>query len=477
MLNDSKQVWQRRYDVFNQAVNQAMLPKWRSQAKQKLTEIDQEQAALKLWLADWQSRQITLLNKIDDGQTSRGIEQQRDAVKQILASLQALHNALENSRRLHNKLIDEINIRTSQRSLREWVELALNYQIYQNMVLDWCYAFATALTTFLLLYFLRWILILRLKRLEKPSKASLINAFLSVIQRANSFFFLMLAVFAASQLLTLTTATQTTISNLTKVATVFQVAVWASSFVSAWVFRILARRTKGDGASMSALSIFNFSSQVIVWSIALLLILQNFGIDVTALVAGLGIGGVAIALALQRILGDLFSSFSIVLDKPFVVGDFIIFDDFLGSVEHIGIKTTRIRSLSGEQIICANGDLLNTRIRNYKRMNERRVTFKIGVVYQTPPEKLQQIPAMIREIIEAQQPTRFDRAHFSAYDDFALLFEIVYYVLDPDYNLYMDIQQAINLEIFTRFQAAGIQFAYPTQSLYLQNLPSQENLQ
>ena len=198
--------------------------------------------------------------------------------------------------------------------------------------------------------------------------------------------------------------------------------------------------------------------------------LQNLGIDVTALVAGLGISGVAVALALQRILNDLFSSLSIVLDKPFVIGDFIIFGEFMGSIEHIGIKTTRIRSLTGEQIICSNGDLLNTHIRNYKRMQERRVTFKLGVVYQTPANKLQQIPIMVREIIEAQELTRFDRAHFASYGDFALLFEIVYYVLSPDYNIYMDTQQTINLEIFERFQALDIEFAYPTQSLYLQSV-------
>lgn len=476
LLADWKLVWQRRYAVFNQTAEQAELPKWRDEADTQLNQINQEETTLKLWLADWQSRLITLTNKAENGkdasaqQESRAFALQRDHVQQIVAHLQDLHIALENSRRLQNKLIDEINVRTSQRTWRDWIDLTIHYKIYENTLLDWTYALSSALATFALLFFLRWILIRKLKHLEEPSKASLINGFLTSVKRANSFFFLMLAVSAASLFLTLDPGTSHSISKLTKVAFVFQAAVWGSSFVRIWVFSILARRTKRDGSSLGALSIFNFSSQVVLWSIALLLILQNLGIDVTALVAGLGIGGVAVALSLQRILNDLFSSLSIVLDKPFVVGDFVIFDDFLGSVEHIGIKTTRIRSLTGEQIICANGDLLNTRIRNFKRMRERRVVFKIGVVYQTPTEKLQQIPAMIREIIESQEATRFDRAHFSTYGDFALLFEIVYYVLNPDYNLYMDIQQAVNLEIFKRFQAAGIEFAYPTQSLYLQNI-------
>ncbi|MBZ0254689.1 mechanosensitive ion channel family protein, partial [bacterium] len=185
------------------------------------------------------------------------------------------------------------------------------------------------------------------------------------------------------------------------------------------------------------------------------------------LVTGLGIGGIAIALAVQKVLGDLFASLSIVLDKPFVNGDFVIFDTVLGSIEHIGIKSTRIRSLTGEQIVCSNSDLLNTRIRNFKRMHERRVVFALGVTYQTPADKLEKIPGYIREIIESKDTVRFDRSHFKSYGDFSLNYEIVYYVLSPDYLVYMDIQQAINLEIYRKFEQEGIEFAYPTQTLFL----------
>jgi small-conductance mechanosensitive channel len=475
LLATWKEVWQQRYDIFNQSVEQATLTKWRNKADQQLKQIDNEEAALNLWLADWRSRQITLSNKMDNEQKIapdelHGLTQQREHMNSILEHFQGLHTELENSRRLQTKLVDEISARTSQRSWSDWFKLAVDYKINANSMLDWSYALVSALTTFALLFFLRWILIKRLKYIGESSDASLINGFLASIKHANLFFFLMLAVYVASQFLTFSLETTTNIAKLTKVAFVVQATVWASSFVRSWVFRVLSRRTKRDGASMGALSIFNFTSQVILWSIALLLILQNLGIDVTALVAGLGIGGVAVALSMQQILKDVFSSLSIVLDKPFVIGDFIIFDDFMGSIEHIGIKTTRIRSLTGEQIICANGDLLNTRIRNYKRMQERRVIFNIGVVYQTSAEKLPEISVMFREIIEAQENIRFDRAHFSSYTDFALLFEIVYYVLSPDYNIYMDIQQAINLEIFKRFEEAGIEFAHPTQSLYIKNV-------
>jgi len=176
---------------------------------------------------------------------------------------------------------------------------------------------------------------------------------------------------------------------------------------------------------------------------------------------------VAVALALQNVLGDVFASLSIVLDKPFVLGDFLIMGEYVGSVENIGLKTTRIRSLSGEQLVFSNNDLLNSRIRNYGRLLERRILFTIGVTYQTPREQVVQIPEMIRKAVEDQERARFDRSHFKSYGDFALIFETVYFVLGPEYNLYMDIQQAINLSIHAQFEEEGIEFAYPTQTLLL----------
>ena len=204
-----------------------------------------------------------------------------------------------------------------------------------------------------------------------------------------------------------------------------------------------------------------------MWSIVLLLALDNLSIDVTALVTGLGIGGIAVALAAQNILGDLFASLTIVLDKPFLLKDFLIVNEFLGTVEHIGLKTTRLRSLTGEELVFSNADLLNSRIRNYGRMFERRVVFSLGVVYQTPRDKLAKIPDIIRSAIEAQEKTRFDRAHFKDFGAYALNFEAVYYVLVPDYNVYMDTQQAINFYIHEQLEAEGIEFAYPSQTVYV----------
>lgn len=217
--------------------------------------------------------------------------------------------------------------------------------------------------------------------------------------------------------------------------------------------------------------------KIVIYGIGIVFLLDNLGFKITTIVAGLGIGGIAVALASQTILGDLFGYVCILFDRPFEVGDFLIIGDFLGSVEHIGIKTTRIRSLGGEQLIFSNTDLTNARIKNYKRMNRRRVVFKLGVIYQTPVEKLKKIPVIIKDIIDNIEMTTFDRAHFSAYGDFNLILEVVYYVELSDYNKYMDIQQQINLEIYSQFKEEGIEFAYPTQTLFLEKINSQSSLE
>jgi small-conductance mechanosensitive channel len=212
--------------------------------------------------------------------------------------------------------------------------------------------------------------------------------------------------------------------------------------------------------------------RAIVWGIGLIFLLDNLGFSISAVVASLGIGGVAIALASQGVLQDLFSYFAILLDRPFEIGDFIVVGDFLGTVEHVGIKTTRIKSLSGEELILANTDLTGSRIRNFKRMQRRRVEFKISVSYETPPELLQEIPSMIKNIIAEIKNIRFDRAHFSAYSDLSLDFIIVYFVDSSDYNEYMDAQQHINLRLKQEFEVRSIKFASLPQVALANNVQS-----
>jgi small-conductance mechanosensitive channel len=276
-----------------------------------------------------------------------------------------------------------------------------------------------------------------------------------------------LALYAGAATLELPARLERLLENVALVALVLQFALWATRLLSRWLERRAERARGTDPEAATTVTLLGFIGRVAVWAMALLLGLDQLGFNVTALVAGLGIGGIAVALAMQNILGDLFASMSIVLDKPFQVGDFIIVGDKLGTVEKVGLKTTRVKSLWGEQLVFANAQLLSAQIRNYKKMQERRITFAIGVTYETPLDKLRSIPGWLKAIVAAQPDVRFDRAHFNSYGDFALNFEIVYYVLSADYNLYMDRQQAINLAIYEKFASEGVQFAYPTRTLYL----------
>lgn len=208
---------------------------------------------------------------------------------------------------------------------------------------------------------------------------------------------------------------------------------------------------------------------IVIWSLGFVFLFDNLGYDVTAIITGLGIGGIAIALAAQNILGDLFNYFVIFFDRPFEIGDFLIIGEKNGVVEKIGIKTTRIRTLSGEELVFSNADLTNSRIHNYKKMQRRRILFSVGVTYETPADKLRQIPGILKDIVESQELVDFDRAHFKAFGDSSLDFEIVYYINSADYAVYMDIQQDYNFQIYERFEEMGVDIAFPTRTLYIRN--------
>ncbi len=250
---------------------------------------------------------------------------------------------------------------------------------------------------------------------------------------------------------------------------IVQVGLWLGSFLREIVGQYAEQRATDRSAVANAMSVVRILINVGVWSVVALVLLANLGIDITALVAGLGIGGIAIGLAAQTIFADLFASLSIILDRPFVRGDFIIFGEHMGTIERIGIKTTRIRSLSGEQIVVSNANLLQATIRNYQLLRERRVLFSLGVVYRTPVDQVEEIPQIIRAAIAGSDKTRFDRCHFKAFGDSSLNFETVYYVLDADYNVFMDVQHGINLAIMREFEARKIDFAFPTRTVVLES--------
>lgn len=315
---------------------------------------------------------------------------------------------------------------------------------------------------------LNWVLERRLSRVAERTENVVDDHLAAVLGATKWFFLVFVGLYAATRIVDVPDFAEVVIARLTFLALLLQVVFWVNRLIGYYVGYYKERKLEEDAGAVTTVQAMGFLSRLILYAIVLLLALDNLGVEVTALIASLGIGGIAVALALQNVLGDLFGSLSIVLDKPFVVGDFIIVGEQLGAVENIGLKTTRVRSLSGEQLVFSNSDLLNSRIRNFKRMHERRVPFEIGVTYQTTHEQLEAIPGMIRSIVEAQENVRFDRAHFKAFGDYALKFEVVYYVLGPDYNLYMDTQQAINLAIYARFEEEGIEFAYPTQTLHVE---------
>ena len=327
---------------------------------------------------------------------------------------------------------------------------------------------AVALLVYFFLHGIRRYIGRRLSRLAERTSTDLDNLVVELVRvRTKRGYFVIYALYAASLVLVLPSFVEKAALAAVVLALAVQAGIWGNGVINFFVNRRASREGE-DGLNLEAYSVITWIAKSSLWVLVILLVLHNLGIQITALVAGLGISGIAVALAVQNILGDLFASLSIVMDRPFVIGDFIIVGEQMGTVEHVGLKTTRLRSLSGEQIVFSNTDLLGSRIRNFRRMNERRVLFTIGVIYQTPLEKLEKIPGILREIIEGQEQVRFERAHFATYGAFSLDFEIVYWVLDRDYLIYRDVQQKINLEIFRRFDGEGIEFAYPTQTLFLE---------
>ncbi len=343
----------------------------------------------------------------------------------------------------------------------KWLDAA----VYGGTLRDWLVALGLSATIALAVYLIKPILLRRLEAQAQRSRTQIDDAMVAALGATRLWLVAIFALSLGSHYLTLPDKHGSVLKMVTAAAFFLQLGFWAGAALNYWMGRSRAKALASNASAATSLSAISFLAQLVLWSVIVLLVLDNFGINITALVAGLGIGGVAVALAVQNILGDLFASLSIVVDKPFVIGDFIIVDNYMGTVENVGLKTTRIRSLDGEQIVFSNSDLLKTRLRNYKRMVERRVVFSFGVGYDTSPEQIEQIPPTIRRIVEAQQKVRFDRAHFQKFGEHSLVFETVYWVTDPDFNLYMDIQQAVNLAIMRALKAENIVFGLPQQNL------------
>lgn len=351
-------------------------------------------------------------------------------------------------------------------------DILIDRQYLGNSILWWGVVVALTLVGFVALKLARRLLVRDANRLAEAGASDWFRGVECVVGRSKTWFLLILAVFCGSTFV-LSPQSQEfyAVVMVTKIAVLIQATLWTDAFLLFAIAHYTERHRDADAASVTTLSALGFIGRIAIWTAAVLLVVDNMGFNVNTLVAGLGIGGVAVALAAQNILGDLFASASIVLDKPFVLGDFIVIDQEMGTVEYIGLKTTRLRSISGEQLVFANTDLLKSRIHNYKRMAERRVQFTISVHYDTPYEKVAAISAMLRQLVESQEPVRFDRAHFARYTDTALVFEVAYFVLSASYTVYMDVQQAINLELFRRFAEEQIDFSYSPRAVVQRQQP------
>lgn len=343
-----------------------------------------------------------------------------------------------------------------------------------NLVWQWLVAFGVLLFVGFVGRILLRFAVRKLRAVVVVTPGRFDDLVVDLLEKTRFLFLFVVSLYAGTLFLSLPEVANDVLRTIFVIAMLIQAGTWGNAFVAFWIHRSVRRKLDDDAAAATSLAALGFVAKLVLWTVVVLLTLDNLGVNVSTLIATLGVGGIAIALAVQNILSDLFASLSIIVDRPFVIGDFIIVGEQMGNVEKIGLKTTRVRSLTGEQIIFSNSDLLSSRVRNYRRMYERRIAFTVGVTYQTTPEELEAIPVLIEGIVSCQPDVRFDRCHFKSLGDFALQIETVYYVLVSDYAVYMNVQQAINLGIMRAFAQRGIEFAYPTQTLFVQGNASND---
>ena len=342
----------------------------------------------------------------------------------------------------------------------------LDRVFYGNQLSQWLIAAGIALAVAVGLRLFKAIVLSRVQKITARTKTRIDDIVVRTLDHTRWFFYIGLGLYLGALSLRLPEGVTDVIQVAATIILFVQIGVWLQNAVRLSVEGYSEKH--GDSPSTATMAAaIAFLARIAIWSIVFLVVLSNLGIEIDALIAGLGVTGIAVAFALQNVLGDLFASLSIYFDRPFDIGDFIIVDDFMGNVDKIGMRSTRIRSLGGEQIVFANSDLAKVRIRNYRRMQERRIVFAVGIEYNLPYEKVELAPQLIREAIEETPNTRFDRAHFKSFGAFSLDYEIVYWVLAPDFPTYMNAQQAINLAIYKKFEDAGIPFAFPTRTIHV----------
>lgn len=347
--------------------------------------------------------------------------------------------------------------------MEEWLQFVL----LGNTVQTWLIALGIILVLLLLVRIIRTILLKKLKKWAEKTETTVDDFIVAFVQKSILPILYVFSVYSGLHYLWLSPKAERVLYIILALVITFFIIRLITTLIG-HLLNVYATKKGHEPSKKLQMRGIIVVVHIIIWGIGLIFLFDNLGYDVTAVVAGLGIGGIAIALAVQKILGDIFSYFVIFFDRPFEIGDFIVIENFKGTVEHVGLKTTRIRSLSGEELVFSNTDLTNSRLQNFKKLQRRRIAFTIGVTYQTSQDHLKQIPVIITQIINGIADTTLDRVHFMAFGDFSLDFEIVYFVESSEYNIYMDIQQRINLEINQAFIDAGIEFAYPTQTLFME---------
>ena len=348
----------------------------------------------------------------------------------------------------------------------------LDATYWGNSVQSYLVAAGVLLGILLVVRVARAIIVKRVGRMASRTETRLDDIVVGMVSATKTWLTLIVALYAASLFLVLPAELAAKVHTAAVIALLVQIGVWSTAAIGATVRRLREKKmAEGDTAGIGILMMMGFVGRLVAWAVLVLLILDNLGVDVTALVAGLGIGGIAIALAVQSVLQDLFASVSIMLDRPFEIGDTISVDTMTGTVQHIGVKTTRVKSVNGEELIFSNADLLKSRIRNMKRMQERRIVFMLGVSYDTPADVVEKLPGILAELIQAEKEVRLDRSHFRGFGESSLDMELAYFVTTPDYLVFMDIQQRFNLALLRRLQELKVSIAFPSRTLYMAPVP------
>jgi small-conductance mechanosensitive channel len=493
LAGSARTLYERRYALL-QGEESALWPTWLRETQSLIKDMSDESAFAQAELDALRSMQLALARRLARADLGAGVEQ---AIRERVGALETQEERAremllvkDQVQSLAQRLRDQLDPMVSERSLDQHLDAAKtqleswwnkelfviqDHGIYARDLVTGAVVFTLVLV---LVSFLRSLLrrtvLPKLVEGSETERKTARAAVLALIHNTSQLFVLIVAFYAAMTVSGLAQGhVKVWLWTLLVVAVYVQVGIWATAGLVDFVQRQRSKKEQQDPSAVTGYGLLLFFLRVGVWIVVVVSVMAHFEYPIAGLIGALGVGGIAVAFAVQNILSDVFHSMAIILDKPFKVGDFVIAGETLGVVDSIGVKTTRIRSLSGEMVVMSNTNLLNSTLRNYKHMRERRVVFKLGVVYETPPDRLERIPKMIEEIVRAQRFTRFDRAHFAAYGDFSLDFEVVYYVIGADFTLYMDIQQAINLAIYRKFQEEGIQFAYPTQELIVRRPPGE----